>query len=295
MNERILDWLDTAPLIDLFTSNGILYFAVLLVIVLLAKPFKNLIARYNLDEELTHHDNKAVAVATSGYLFAVMIVAHGVLVSGGEMAKTVWHDIGMAAVWTLISLVLLVISAWVNDKLLLRRFDNHKELITDRNVGTGAVIASTYIGTALIVSASLSGSTGLGFGWDLIDMLVYFVIGQISFILFGALYQKLAGYDVHGEIEKDNVGAGIAFGMTLIAMALLVAGQIRRSDSLPAIAVWIVIATFVLLACRWLVDLVILPKARLHDEIAGDKNWGVAFLEGISAIGIALLLNASFS
>lgn len=295
MNERIHHWLDTAPVLDLFQSHGLLYFLVLLVVVLLAKPLLGLVARYRLDEELTQKDNKAVAVSTAGYLFAVIIVTHGVLISGGEMAKTVWHDVVAAAAWALGSLVLLALSAWLNDKLLLRRFDNRKELVEDRNVGTGAVVAATYIGTAMIISASLSSPTGLGLGVDVIDMLVYFVIGQLAFIVFGALYQRFAGYDVHGEIEKDNVGAGIGFGMTLIAMAILVAGQIRRSDSLAAIAVWIVLSTIVLLACRWLVDLVILPKARFHEEIARDNNWGVALIEGAVAIGIAFLLNGSFS
>ena len=55
-----------------------------------------------------------------------------------------------------------------------------------------------------------------------------------------------------------------------------------------ALAVWIPVALLVLLGSRWLVDLVILPDARLHDEIARDRNWGVALIEGAAAIGIAL-------
>jgi uncharacterized membrane protein YjfL (UPF0719 family) len=92
-----------------------------------------------------------------------------------------------------------------------------------------------------------------------------------------------------------GMAAGVAFGATLIALAILISGQIRRDDSLVALAVWIPISLLVLLGSRWLVDLIILPDARIHEEIARDRNWGVALIEGSAAIGIALLLDATFS
>ncbi len=308
MNEHLQAWLDTAPVVEIFTSPAILYFVAGLVLVLLAKPVKGLTTRYHLSDELTKHDNKAVAVATAGYIFGVLTIIRGVMISGGNSDAMEWNNLMpeipwaatareliSVAVWTVISLSLLLLSAWINRKFLLNRFEMHKELITDRNVGTGAVLAGTYIGTALIVSASISGTTGGGFGMEILDTLVYFVIGQLGFILLGAIYQRTCGYNVHDEIERDNEGAGIAFGATLVALAILISGQIRRGDSLVALAVWIPISLLVLLGSRWLVDLVILPNARLHDEIARDRNWGVALIEGSAAIGIALLLDATFS
>lgn len=295
MNEHLQVWLDSAPVVEIFTSPAILYFAAGLVLVLCAKPLKGLTTRYHLSEELTRHDNKAVGVATAGYIFGVLTIIRGVLISGGYSYDTIWRDLVSVAVWTTISLALLLSSAWINRKFLLNRFEVHKEMITDRNVGTGAVLAGTYIGTAFIVSASISGTTGGGFLLEILDTLVFFVIGQLGFILLGAVYQRTCGYNVHDEIERDNEGAGIAFGATLVALAILISGQIRRGDSLVALAVWIPISLLVLLGSRWLVDLIVLPDARLHDEIARDRNWGVALIEGAAAIGIALLLDASFS
>lgn len=295
MNEHLQAWLDTAPVVEIFTSPAILYFAVGLGLVLIAKPLKGLTTRYHLSDELTKKDNKAVGVATAGYIFGVLTIVRGVLISGGFSHHNIWRDLLSVAIWAAISLALLLASAWINRTFLLNHFDVHKELITDRNVGTGAVLAGTYIGTAFIVSASISGTTGGGFLMEVIDTLVFFVIGQLGFILLGAVYQRTCGYNVHDEIERDNEGAGIAFGATLVALAILISGQIRRDDSLVALAVWIPLSLFVLLGSRWLVDLVILPDARLHDEIARDRNWGVALIEGAAAIGIALLLDTSFS
>lgn len=295
MNEHLKVWFDTAPVIEIFTSESILYFAAALILVLLAKPIKGLTTRYHLGDELTKRDNKAVGVATAGYAFGVLTIVRGVLISGGSPAETLVKSLLDIALWTVISMAFLLLSAWINRKFLLNRFDVHKELIGDRNIGTGAVLAGTYVGTAMIVSASISGEGGGGLAFEILDTLVYFVIGQLGFILLGAIYQRTCGYNVHDEIEKDNEAAGVAFGATLIALAILISGHIRRDDSLVALAVWIPVALFVLLAGRWLVDLVLLPDARIHDEIARDRNWGVALIEGASAIGIALLLDAAYS
>jgi uncharacterized membrane protein YjfL (UPF0719 family) len=295
VNEHLQVWLDTTSIVEIFKSPSILYFGLGLVLVLLAKPIKGLTTHYHLGDELTKKDNKAVAIATAGYIFGVLTIIRGVMISGGNPYATLWRDLVSVGIWTILSLTLLLASAWINRKFLLNRFDLHKELIGDRNVGSGVVLAGTYIGTALMISASISGTTGGNLGFEILDALVYFVIGQLGFILLGAIYQHTCGYDVHDEIERDNEAAGVAFGATLIALAILISGQIRRDDSLVALAVWIPISLLVLLGSRWLVDLIILPDARIHEEIARDRNWGVALIEGSAAIGIALLLDATFS
>jgi uncharacterized membrane protein YjfL (UPF0719 family) len=295
VNEHLQVWLDTTSIVEIFKSPSILYFGLGLVLVLLAKPIKGLTTHYHLGDELTKKDNKAVAIATAGYIFGVLTIIRGVMISGGNPYATLWRDLVSVGIWTILSLTLLLASAWINRKFLLNRFDLHKELIGDRNVGSGVVLAGTYIGTALMISASISGTTGGNLGFEILDALVYFVIGQLGFILLGAIYQHTCGYDVHDEIERDNEAAGVAFGATLIALAILISGQIRRDDSLVALAVWIPISLLVLLGSRWLVDLIILPDARIHEEIARDRNWGVALIEGSAAIGIALLLDPTFS
>lgn len=295
MNEHLQVWLDPTSIVEIFKSPSILYFVIGLALVLLAKPVKGLTTRYHLSEELTQKDNKAVAVATAGYIFGVLTIIRGVMISGGNPYQTIWRDLMSVGIWTILSLSLLLASAWINRKFLLNRFELHKELIGDRNIGTGVVLAGTYIGTALMISASISGTTGGSFGFEILDTLVYFIIGQLGFIFLGKIYQHTCGYDVHEEIERDNEAAGVAFSATLIALAILISGQIRRDDSLVALAVWIPLSLLVLLGSRWLVDLIILPNARIHDEIANDRNWGVALIEGAAAIGIALLLDATFS
>jgi uncharacterized membrane protein YjfL (UPF0719 family) len=58
--------------------------------------------------------------------------------------------------------------------------------------------------------------------------------------------------------------------------------------------VWFLIAVFLLLTSRYMVDKWMLPGALLDEEIEHDNNWGAACVEGAAAIAIAFLINACF-
>lgn len=295
MNDRIKDWLDLQPLYDLFLAPSALYFILALVLVFIARWLKSATGKIDLNAELVEKDNKAVAVEMAGFMLAVMIVIASTFRSSPMAADAVlWEDLAASALWSLIAIILLLVSAWINDRCLLRKFDNRKELVEDRNVGTAAVIAGTYLGTALIASASLQGTTGGSFWLEIIDTMVFFAIGQAAFIALGLLYQKACGYDIHEEIENDNEAAGVALGMTLLAMGWLLSGKIAGSDSLPALLAWAVVSMLVLLFSRFLIDRFLLPGSPLDHEIRNDRNWGAALVEGGAVIGLAQLLNASF-
>lgn len=158
---------------------------------------------------------------------------------------------------------------------------------------TTAVECGSYVGSGLIVHAALSGeNTSVLNG--LISTLIFFAVGQVLFIVFGLMYQKVTRFDVHQEIEQDNAAAGVSAGMNLVAIGVLLSGYIKFSDSLPGLGVWFVIAALLLLTSRYMVDKVMLPGALLDEEIKNDKNWGAAFVEGTAAIALALIVNACF-
>jgi uncharacterized membrane protein YjfL (UPF0719 family) len=295
MSERLQQWLSIDPILDLFLSSSALYFVLALILIFLARRLKMLISNINLDHELTTRDNKALSLETAGYFLAVMIVIGSTFRSSPALDNLpVWQDLVSSALWSVIAMLLLLFSDCINDRVLLRHFDNKKEIITDQNVGTGAVVAGTYVGTALIVGASLQGTTGGGFWIELLDTLAFFAVGQVAFVLLGILYQKASDYDIHEEIENDSAAAGIALGMNLLAMGLILGAAIANSDSLVALAVWAVVAAMLLIFGRFLVDRFLLPGSSLDHEIAKDRNWGAALIEGFVALGLAFIINASF-
>ncbi len=289
--EIIKRLLDVEIIYELYQPRAAVYLAVLLLVFYLGKKVYDLSTPYNLNHELTEVDNKAVAVSFSGYMFGLGIILFGVI-SGGT-THNFYRDLLGTVVWGVIGIILLQIARLVNDKIILSRFDNAKELATDKNVGTGAVECGGYIGGSLLIMAAISGEEG-GFAADLVSTLIFFIVGQIGFILFAKLYQGVTRFDLHREIERDNVSAGVAFGMSLIAMGLLLSKFIIASDSLGGFAIWFVLGALFLVIFRYLVDKIILPGKLLDEEISQDQNWGAALVEGGMAIILALLLNAVF-
>jgi len=299
MREYIQTWFDTSVLWELLDPDAAVYLLAAVVVLYIGKLVNDRLSPYSLNKELTEHDNKAVALSFSGYLLGLAFILSGVLGSEssvritGHATRDLLADIGSTILWGGIGIALLLVARFLNDKTLLRRFDNTKELVVDRNVGTGAVQAGAYIGSALIVVGAMAGDGESTFLGGLMATLVYFFLGQLSFVAFGILYQWVSRFDLHHEIEQDCVAAGVAFGMTLAAIGILLSGYIMKFDSLVGLALWFFISAFSLVTVRYLVDKLILPGKLLDEEISVDRNWGAALLEGSACIGIAFILNAS--
>ena len=285
---------------SLYDPHAIFYLAAVLVVFYVGKKVNDMLTPYDLNAELIDKDNKAVALSFGGYLFALAIILWSVLASDSAVEETesVWRDLGTdildTLIWGAVGIVFLQIARLMNDKVLLYKFSNTKELIEDRNVGTGAIQCGAYIGSALMISAALSGDDGYSFAGELFLTTVYFFAGQLAFIVFAFVYQLATRFDLHAEIEKDNAAAGVSFGLTLVAVGVVLSGYLVQYDSLPGLAVWFVITTLLLIAFRFAVDKFILPGSRLDDEISEDQNWGAALIEGGCAVGLALLLTAAF-
>ena len=275
-------------------SRGLLTLVVVLVAVWIGKLVRDLLTRYKINEELTDKNNTAVGVALMGYYVGLAIAIAGVLVgSGGE---SLGFDLLTVAIYSVIAIILLNISALVNDKLILYKFDNQKELVEDRNSGTGTTMAGSYLATGLIVNAAVSGEVS-GKRWEgLVACLVFFALGQIVLMLAGLWYQLITKYDVHKVIGEDNnAAAGIGFGAFLFAIGYVVrAAMTGQSESwgidLVSFALYVVIALILLTIGRLITDKVFLPKAKISDEIGSQGNVAAAAIAAAIYVTIAVLI-----
>jgi len=283
--------LNTDVAFDYIQFEGFAYLIVVLFLFWFGKLANDLITSYSINEELTHKDNKALAVSYVGYLIGQGLIILGVL--EGEGTDLI-NDLIQMVIWSIVGIVLLNLSRVINDKIIFSKFDNAKEIIQDKNIGTGAIQFGSYVGTAFILRAILTGES-LSFKTDLLYTAVFFIVGQVGFFLFARIYQLITRYDLHAEIEKGNVAAGVSFGTTLVAIGILLSHSIDQTYSIAAFGIWFINGLSLIIAGRFLADKFILPNHKLDAEIQQDQNWGVALIEGGSAIVIALLLNASFS
>jgi uncharacterized membrane protein YjfL (UPF0719 family) len=243
---------------------------------------------YKLTFELVEKDNAALALAVAGYYFGLVFAIGGALVGP---SVSVVDDLLDIFIYGFVSIILINASWYICDKLILYKFKISDELIKDHNQGTGAVSAGMSIASGLIIFGSVQGTGGSI--WTVIG---FWAIGQIVLILAGLVYNLITPYDIHDEIEKDNVAAGVSFAGALVAMGAII-GLAAESDfeswrqSLPEYLGYTILGLLLLPLIRFLTDKVLLPTVKLSDEIHTQEkpNIGAAYIEAFSYIAAALI------
>jgi len=245
--------------------------------------------RFVLQEELLQKDNFAVAIAVVGYYLGLVFAIGGILIGPSGF----WlDDLLDILFYGIVSILLLNLSAFINDKIILYKFDNVKEIIEDRNVGTGVIQAANHIAVGLIIYGAISGEGG-----DLITASVFWILGQIVLIIASFTYNLITPFDVHDEIEKDNVAVGVAFAGMLIALGNVIriglSGDfISWGVNLTQFGGFVVFGLILLPVLRLITDKVLLPGEKLTKELVNQEtpNVGAGAIEAFSYIAASLLL-----
>lgn len=244
---------------------------------------------YKLTEELVKKDNPALSLAIAGYYLGLALGIGGTL-AGPEQPLA--EDVIDLCVYGILSVILLNASWFVCDKMVLHKFKTSDELVRDRNQGTGAVSFGVSVASGMIVYGSV-----IGEGGNIWTATVFWVLGQGMLMLATFVYNRITPYDIHDEIEKDNIAAGVSFAGALIAMGIVVGLSAQRdfeswADDLPAYLGISLVGLAFLPIVRFLTDRILLPTVRLSDEIAGQEtfNVGAAYIEAVSYIAAAFII-----
>jgi uncharacterized membrane protein YjfL (UPF0719 family) len=262
----------------------IILYAILLPI---AKRIKDILTPHNLDTELTHNDNPAVAWSLGGYFIGVTAIIIGALLGSSE---GIVQDLMTVSIYSAMGIALLQGARVINDKLIFHHFSFQTEIVNNRNIGAGVVEASSYCASGLIIAGSIHGEGG-----DILTALAFFCIGQLSLLVFARLYELITPYTLSDEIQKNNTAAGVGFSGSLIAIGIIIMKGISGDftswqENLIQLGWDILLIIILLLVVRFFFDKVIIPKSDLHHEIAHDGNVGAGVLESVMAISFATLL-----
>lgn len=244
---------------------------------------------YQLNEELVKKDNSALAIAMVGYYFGLTLSIGGVIV--GPSAGLL-EDLIDILLYGPLAIILMNASAIINDKFILYKFNNTKELIEDQNVGTGAVECAVYIATGMIIFGAISGQDG-----NFITAIVFWGLGQLALILTGIIYNLITPYDIHSHIEKNNVAVGVSFAGALVGIGNVirhaVSGDFQSwSENLSIFLGFTIMGLIFLPIIRFLSDKVLLPGENITDELVHQEkpNIGAAFIEAFSYIGASFFI-----
>ena len=286
-------------LIDILTylPRGLVYVALGLVVLTLAKLARDAVTRHRIEEEIVTKGNLAVALRLSGYLAGIILVFLGALYEplGGDGYVGLGFDraFGLEVLWvflySLAGIVALNLMRLVTDRLVLYRFELEREIIQDQNVGAAAAEFGVNVASGLVIAGAIAGEGGP------LNALAFFGLGLGVLILFALFYEWTTPFNIHDEIERDNPAVGIALGGNLIAIGLVTfkatfGDFVGWQAGILEFVVYSVVGFVLLYVLRLAVDLVLLPHTRVSQQVAGGRNVGVAFVETAVVVSSALIL-----
>lgn len=276
--------------------DAVVYIAVGFVIFYLGKLTYQLLNRgFSVKEELVEKDNLAFSFAHVGYFIGLLLAIGSAIVGP---SRGLVNDVIDILMYGVLAIILLNLSIWLNDKIILRKFCVKKEIIEDRNSGTGVIEGAISIASGLIIFGAVSGETELG-GWasGILTAVVFWAAGQVALFITAAVYQFITPYDVHDHIERDNVAVGVGFAGALIAIANLIRFGISGDFegwgvTFSEAGFELVLGIILLPVMRFLTDKILLPGQRLTDEIVNQEhpNVGAAIIEAFAYIGGSVLI-----
>ena len=266
------------------------YLAAAFILFLLGKFVYQLIHKdADIDDEMVNKDNLAFAWAHVGY-YAGLVVAIGGVISGDSNGLV--NDLIAIFAYGLVAIVLLNLTILINDKLILSKFKVRKEILEDRNIGTGVVEGASALASGLIIYGALTID-----GQSHFDAFAVWVIGQIFLIVTAKVYNAITPYDIHEHIEKDNIAVGVGFAGALVAVANLIRFGISQefttlSETVIIMLVDTGLGLLLLPVVRILTDKLLLPKRKMVDEIIHQEkpNIGVALIEAFAYVGGSMII-----
>ena len=284
---NISEFIDTA-------YNAVAYLGIALIIFFIGKTvYAGLHKSIDIKSELVKKDNLAFSLSHVGYYIGLLLAIGSAIVGP---SNGLINDVIDILVYGLLAVILLNISVWITDNVLLRKFSVEKEIIEDQNAGTGIIEGAVSVASGLIIFGSVTGESD-SILYGIFSAVVFWAIGQLALVLVSRIYNAITPYDIHEHIEKDNVAVGIGYAGALIAMANLIRfGLMGELDgwgsSLSYAGVEVVAGLILLPIMRMLTDKILLPGEKLTDEIINQEhpNIGAAIIEAFSYIGGSVLL-----
>ncbi len=291
MIDAFIEVLKTFPIGLVYVGMGILLLA-------FARLVQDFVTPYKIQEQLRTHDNVALALSIAGYYLGIIIVFVGAVYqpftssvdSNLGFTTEYWEDVIEVLVTTVIGIIILNVARIIVDKLVLYKFSTEKEIVEYHNAGTGAVEAAVYVAVGIVIAGSVA---GVGGGPE--TSFAFLGLGLLTLILYTLFYEFTTSYDVHDEIERDNVAVGVALAGNLIAISIVVFKAVfgdftTWEEGIAGFLTFAVIGTALLFVVRTLVDLILFPKVSMAQELTVDRNLGLALIETSVLVSASLIL-----
>jgi uncharacterized membrane protein YjfL (UPF0719 family) len=258
--------------------------------------YKQLHPSIHIQQELVEKDNFAFILSYVGFFSALTITIGGSIVGESYDFMT---DIQQIFIYGVSATFLLLLASWISNKVILHKFDLKKEVIVDKNEGSGIIEAAIFIANGLILYGALVGESETLLE-GITTFVVYWFIGNIVLIIASKIFISWMSYDIHEAIEKDNVAAGVSFAGAIVAIGIITMNAILDpfvdwTSTLVNISIQTVVGCVLLPIMRVFADKILLPGQKLTDEIINQEkpNIGAGLIEAFAYIASAILITWS--
>jgi uncharacterized membrane protein YjfL (UPF0719 family) len=237
---------------------------------------------YDPINEIFFRDNAALGIRFAFYTIAVVYALLGIFDRAqGESA------VAEFALHALLAALLIHLSRYLNDWLILYDFDNNREVVREKNTAVAIVEGTTYWASAFVIGGAFDDwESGL---WLAV---VWFLIGQILLILLALLY-RVVERGAAKALDENNTAAGIALGGFLLSGGIVCGAVISgpsqgwRHD-LSIVTAYIIAWLVLILAAHVLSDLLVFRSSRLRDEVMEERNIAGALFKAVIFLSLTL-------
>ena len=266
--------------------SNLAFIGVFLIVIFASKWLYHFTTPYSTFSEIIDKKNLALGISVVGFISANAIIYSAVLTGPSQGLQTDLLEVGQ---YTVLGMVLLLVSRLINDKILLHSFCNHRQIIAKQSIAVGLAQASCYITSALVIGGALTGEG------DFASALVFYSLGQLLLVLFAKTYDLFTKFSLLQELEKGNIAAATSFAATTIALGIILlhalAGEFVSWQSSITLFIRDALLAFVVLpVVRLLVDKLLIPSVNIDCAIKKEHNVAVALLEGSVAVSVALVI-----
>lgn len=238
--------------------------------------------------------NTAEHLLEVGQVLGIFLVAAAV-VKNCVTGKDVAHDIGWAAAFGVLGLVLVVVTGRLGTQLLLKSALPAE--IARGNVAAGVAAGSHYVATGIIAANAVAG-TKLG---DVALSSFFFAIAIATLWVFVTLFRALTTYDDAEQIRGENLAAALSYAGLTIAIAVIIGTALEGdfvswSVSLKGYGAILAFAVALYPVRQLFVQTLLLgaPFAlrggRLDVAVGTDRNQGLGALEAATYLATALTI-----
>ncbi|HYT54558.1 MAG TPA: DUF350 domain-containing protein [Verrucomicrobiae bacterium] len=237
---------------------------------------------YDPINEIVLRDNAALGVRYALYVFAVVFALLGIFDrSQGDSGILEFSS------HALLAALLIHLSRYLNDWLILYDFSNNREVVQEKNIAVALVEGATYVASAYVIA-------GAFYDWEsgLWLAVVWFVIGQFLLVALGVLYRVFARGAAEA-LNAHNAAVGVSLGSFLlsggIACGAAISGPSRGwQQDIAAVALFISLWLALIAAAHFLTELVVFRSSRLSDEVMHQGNIAAALFKAVIFVAVTL-------